>query len=187
MKKSIYKKWWFWAIIVIIITILGVSKYNNNFIKKIIEDNTINKVNEIEKKAPETAKQKEDREILEKQIAEFIADKYKGKGYAVYVFPSNDSDNEYIINVQLDYSKFKEKDSCEYVAEDFLNKIKEIKNIKSLNIYFGYDDKLTCTLNIDDLSSVKDVKELLKGNEFYFINEQDVSKIKEKSKSEIKK
>lgn len=186
MRKNIYKKWWFWATIVIISTTLVISKYNKSM-KKIIEDNTINKINQVEKKVPETATQKEDKEILEKQIEGFIVDKYKGKGYAVDIFRLNDSCNEYIINVHLDYNKFKEKDSCEYVAEDFFNKIKDVKNIKSLNMYFGYDDKLTCTLNIDDLSSVKDVKVVLKGNDFYFINEQYTSKNKEKNNEQSKK
>lgn len=187
MKKRIHKKWWFWLTIIIIITILAISKYNNISMKKIIEDNTINKVNQIEKKAPETAQQKDDREKLTKKIEEFISDKYKGKGYAVDIFRLNDSENYYIVNVRIDYSKFKERDSCEYVAEDLLNKIKAVKNIKTLNIYFGYEDKLTCTLNIDDLSSIKDVKETLKGNAFYFINEQETSKNKEKGNNQFKK
>ncbi|HBE9110335.1 TPA: hypothetical protein KNH21_003654 [Clostridioides difficile] len=146
--------------------------------KKKIEEQ---KKQETDKKTKEEQQKKKDEEAKttseEKQNnkAEKILSKKELKEKVESVIPNNFKDKAtyyadmltptkgdgYIVSIQVENSKFNNENECRKFTKEFVNNVKDIKNISSVRINFVVDGALSYNVFLDDWNNIKNSLDLI--------------------------
>lgn len=120
----------------------------------------------IEKKDTTVAK-KVDKDKLKTDIDKIIPQDIKGESYSLDLLtPSKNSDQGYIISIQVDNTKFTQEESCKKYANEFLNELSKMESVYSVDMNFMDNAKLTFGFSIEDWNEVKNNDNKLQNVEF---------------------
>lgn len=134
-------------------------KDRKEFIKKSRQE-TLSKEEESKKLQEETKKSNTNnlvtKDSLKFEVENLISNDLNGTSYILDILtPTQDPEKGFIISIHFESKLFSEESSCKNCAAQFINNIKDVDGIKSLDMDFrsGYNLKYYAT--VDDFNNIK--------------------------------
>lgn len=137
-------------------------KDRKEFIKKTRQEALSKKSKEEESKKLEEETKKSSannlvtKDSLKFEVENLISNDLKGKLYSLDILtPTQEPEKGFIISVQFDNKFLSDEESCKNCATQFINKIKDVDGIKSLDMNFISDYNLKYYATVDDFNNIK--------------------------------